>query len=33
MPKTVEQSASRALWLLISEDNSFSGMPFERFTQ
>ena len=33
MSKTVAQSASRALGLLISKDKSFGGMPFECFTQ
>ena len=33
MSKTVAQSASRALGLLISKDKYFGGMPFECFTQ
>ena len=33
MSKTVAQSASRALGLLISKDKFFGGMPFECFTQ
>ena len=33
MSKTVAQSASRALGLLISKDKYFGGIPFECFTQ
>ena len=33
MSKTVAQSASRALELLISKHKSFGGMHFEYFTQ
>ena len=33
MAKIVAQSTSRALGLLISKDDVFGGMPFERFTQ
>ena len=33
MTKMVAQSASRALGLLIFEDKSFGGMPYDCFTK